>query len=109
MKKIKLKEADLTKIISKVINEQSISDEQRELYQEMLRLHKTDKTGFFKQINPDAINFADSLAQLLAAKHRGAPYEWIVKEAKEKYGTILPNANDVDSLKLWYSTLEKFL
>ena len=93
----------------KPINEQSINDEQRELHREMLRLHKTDKTGFFEQINPDAKKFADGLARLLGAKDKGAPYQWIVKEAKKKYGTILPNANDIDSLKLWYSTLERFL
>tara|TARA_R110000824_G_scaffold204982_6_gene389745 strand:- start:663 stop:1373 length:711 start_codon:yes stop_codon:yes gene_type:complete len=93
----------------KPINEQSISGQQRELHREMLRLHKTDKTGFFKQINPDTKKFADGLARLLGAKDKGAPYEWIVKEAKKKYGTILPNANDIDSLKLWYSTLQRFL
>ena len=82
----------------KPINEQSISGQQRELHREMLRLHKTDKTGFFKQINPDAKKFADGLARLLGAKDKGAPYRWIVKEAKKKYGTILPDANDIDSL-----------
>jgi len=110
-KVFKMNESTLKRVVERVINEQpnNIKEQQKELYREMLRLHKTDKTGFFNKINPDAHKFADGLARLLGAKDKGAPYQWIVKEAKEKYGTILPNANDIDLLKLWYSTLEKFL